>query len=73
MLSLDWEMMINWLLRYYFPVLILLPIIVVICLFDRRLKLKNRKTIVALCGMLALLIFVDVVNEPLSRLEYFVV
>lgn len=73
MLSLDWEMMINWLLRYYSPVLILLPIIVVICLFDRRLKLKNRKTIVALCGMLALLIFVDVVNEPLSRLEYFVV
>lgn len=73
MLSLDWEMMINWLLRYYFPVLILLPIIVVICLLDRRLKLKNRKTIVALCGMLALLIFVDVVNEPLSRLEYFVV
>lgn len=73
MLSLDWEMMINWLLRYYFPVLILLPIIVVICLLDRRLKLKNRKTIVALCGMLALLIFVDVVNEPLSRLEHFVV
>lgn len=73
MLSLDWEMMINWLLRYYFPMLILLPIIVVICLLDRRLKLKNRKTIVALCGMLALLIFVDVVNEPLSRLEYFVV
>lgn len=73
MLSLDWEMMINWLLRYYFPVLILLPIIVVICLLDRRLKLKNRKTIVALCGMLALLIFVDVVNESLSRLEYFVV
>lgn len=73
MLLLDWQFVIDWLLRYYFPVLILLPVTLGLCLFDKRLVRTNRKTVVTLCLMLALLILVDVINEPMARLSYFVI
>lgn len=73
MLLLDWPFVIDWLLRYYYPVLILLPVTLGLCLFDKRLVHTNRKTVVTLCLMLALLVFVDVVSEPLARLSYFVI
>lgn len=71
MLSLDWALIADWLVRYYFPAMLLIPMILILCLFDRRLVDVNRKTMISMCVMLVLLIIVDVADNSLTKVKHF--
>lgn len=62
----DWSFIINWLLRYYFPVLILIPVTLTLISIEKRVVYQNRNTVFVLCLMLLVLMLVDVFGEVLS-------
>lgn len=64
----DWSIGIDRLIRYYFPVLILLPVILTFIYLDKRISTRNKDTVLVLTFMLLTLISEDVINETLSSL-----
>ena len=73
MMSLDWTVIGDRLIRYYYPVLVLLPVLLSLCFADKHMMKTRRNTLVTLCLMLLLLVLVDAIEEPLARLPKFTI
>ncbi len=66
--TLDWSLVADRLLRYYFPLLVLMPVLLGIICFDKRVEGSNKRTVLILCLMMVTLILVDVFDYTLSLL-----
>ena len=69
--SISWAYIADRLLRYYFPVLILIPVTLTLVFSDRRVVQTNRKPVLVLCFLLIVMILTDVFDSAMSVLtEY---
>lgn len=70
MVSIDYAMIIDRLMRYYFPVLFLIPMLIIFINMDKRVTRASSKSIYLMVVVLLIMILADVFEYWLSTLDH---